>query len=1061
MLVLRNITKVYRTGALKQTALKNVSLDFPDRDFVSILGPSGSGKTTLLNIIGGLDHYTSGDLTIDGVSTKRYKSSDWDAYRNHRIGFVFQSYNLISHQSILNNVRLALTLSGISKREGNRRAKKALKDVGLEDQIHKRPAQLSGGQMQRVAIARALVNDPDILLADEPTGALDSETSVQIMELLKNIATEKLVIMVTHNPDLAKKYSTRIINLKDGTIEHDSSLSDKRQSSARKSSKLIKSAPKHKTKKTKMSFLTALGLSFNNLRTKKGRTLLVAFAGSIGIIGIALILAVSTGFQNYVDSIQADALESYPLMITEESFSLANLMDEGTYDEEKSNSSLRDASGKDLAEYPVLTRMLKTVATNDLKSFKQHYDAHAEDLKNDLKSVTVGYNIDPLVYSVDATDKIAKLNPSDAFSPLLSGSMGSLMSSFGSSTALYTRMVNTPETLAEKYEVLAGRWSENYDEIVINLGVKGTISDLLAYELGLKDTAKLSKLVQSLMSGETVEINDDPLLLNYEDLLNLDLRVLLPSDLYKYNEKYDVYEDMSGDADFVKDVYEHKSLKLKVVGVITAKEGTTVEALEQGVNYQSSLIDYIIDHSKDTEVVKRQLENPERNVFTGKKFDEESSFDYGFDDLVSVDEAKLADVFNVTINETALAAEVEKSMTEISNSISIDPTPAKTAFSNTFDSLVPLFAEKLARYDAENPDTPLSSETSTETLDALVTEFLSEYDPGALLAALENDYVLPADVFRETFKGFFSSLLSAYLPLKDFGVSFADVAGGAKSSELYLAAETEIANAMTEAKIKKSVLEQVGSLVTVVSNTFAKSFNIDPTAFSSAFSLNFSEDELMRVMDAMLNGQSSATLKTNLSSLGYQDKADPSYFYFYFTSFDAKAHFLDFIKAYNDSVAEDQQITYSDMTGLLMDSVKVIVNAVSYVLIAFVSISLVVSSIMIGIITYISVYERTKEIGILRALGASKRNISSIFNAETFIIGFLSGVFGIAISYLLILPINAFLDHFTSVANLRAFLAPGSALILVILSIVLTLLGGLIPARAASKKDPVEALRTE
>ena len=1056
MLELRNITKVYLTGDLKQKALNRVSLVFRDQEFASILGPSGSGKTTLLNIVGGLDHYTSGDLIIDGISTKNYKDSDWDAYRNHRIGFVFQSYNLISHQSILNNVRLALTLSGISKKEGNRRAKKALKDVGLGDHTHKRPAQLSGGQMQRVAIARALVNDPDILLADEPTGALDSETSVQIMELLKEISKQKLVIMVTHNPDLAEKYSTRIINLKDGVIEKDSNVSEKKQKS---SSKSAQEKSKHKSKKTKMSFLTALGLSFNNLLTKKGRTILVAFAGSIGIIGIALILAVSTGFQNYVDSIQEDTLESYPLVLSEESFSLTNLMmtETGSNPEyENFKATKENNPDKDLVEAQVLTSMLKSVTENDLKSFKAHYDAHADELKNDIKSVTVGYNVEPNIYSVDATNKIVKLNPSDAFASFLGGGSDLINGMMGGTNSVYTPLTSDRSTLETKYDVLAGRWPKNYDEIIINLSSRYILTDLLAYNLGLKDTAELKQLVTKLMSGESVKLDSAPLALDYDDLLSLDLRVIVPSDLYKYNENYQVYEDMSSDSAFLDHIYNTKSLRLKVVGVVSPKEGTTALPLNPGVNYDPSLIEHIIELSKDSEVVKSQLEKPEINVFTGKKFDEKTTFDYGFEDLVSVDEAKLASMFNVTIDESALKSEIEKYMTEISNAISVDTTPAKTAFSESFDSLIGLLSKKLQTYNEEHPDAPLE----TADLDEFIKSFLNEYDAGSVLSKLESDFVIPADIYRETFSGIFKSLLEAYLPMSVYGVSLEDFSANLKQTDVYVAVETKLSVAMTEAKIKREVLEKVGSLTTVLSNTFAQSFNIDPTQFSSAFSLNFSEDELMRIMEAMLNNQKT-TLKGNLSSLGYQDLSDPSSLSFYFSSFDGKENFIKFLDSYNSSADEDHTIEYSDLTGILMSSVKTIVNAVSYVLIAFVSISLVVSSIMIGIITYISVYERTKEIGILRAIGASKRNISSIFNAETFIIGFLSGLFGIGISYLFIPIINAVLNHFTSVANLRAALTPGSAVVLVILSVILTLLGGLIPARAASKKDPVEALRTE
>ena len=1055
MLELRNITKVYNTGGFKQKALDDVSLTFREQEFASILGPSGSGKTTLLNIIGGLDHYTSGDLIIDGVSTRRFKDSDWDAYRNHRIGFVFQSYNLISHQSILNNVRLALTLSGISKREGNRRAKKALESVGLGEHIHKRPSQLSGGQMQRVAIARALVNDPDILLADEPTGALDSETSVQIMDLLKEISKTKLVVMVTHNPELAEKYSTRIINLKDGRILKDSNVSKKTRAK-----KLDPETRKHKSKKTKMSFFTALGLSFNNLLTKKGRTILVAFAGSIGIIGIALILAVSTGFQNYVDSIQKDTLDSYPLMITEESFSLDNLV---TTEDDVNRSGmvdLREEAKKELVEYPVMSNMLKSVATNDLKSFKKFYEAHAKDLENDVKNVTYGYDVIPYVYSVDATNKLAKLNPNDTFSSMFGSGLDTLTNFTGGSTSLYSPFyTDDKETVLSKYDVLAGRLPEKYDEVIINLAGKGVISDLLAYELGLKDTAELSDLVKKLMAGESVDLNHDPLLLDYDDLLNLDLRVIVPSDLYKYNEKYDVYEDMSGDKEFLADVYENKSIRLKVVGVITAKSGVTAQTLEQGVGYTSELVDEIISRAGESEVVKKQLRDKDRDIFSGNRFDdEESGFDYGFEDLVTVDEEALAGVFNVSIDETELSNTIAEYMSSIADSISIDTTPASDALNSTLDSLTSLLSGKISTYDLEHPLEPLTADDA----DAFVDEFMNEYSPSSSLTDLEAEYVVPADVYREIFSGTFKTVLPLFLQARAYAptVTLESIVSAAREQAEFVAAFEQMSSAMTEAKIKKSVLEQVGELTAYVSNAFAKSFNVDASKFSSAFSLNFSEDELMRVMKSLLNS-SKTTLKSNLSSLGYQDKDDPSYIYFYFHSFDGKENFKQFVEDYNDSVEKDKKINYSDLTGILMDSVKTIVNAVSYVLIAFVSISLVVSSIMIGIITYISVYERTKEIGILRAMGASKKNISSIFNAETFIIGFLSGLFGIITSYLLILPINAILAALTNVDNLRATLAPNSAVWLIILSIVLTLIGGLIPARAASKKDPVEALRTE
>ncbi len=1058
MLELKKITKIYKTESLEQTALNKITINFREHEFASILGPSGSGKTTLLNIIGGLDSYSSGELTIDKISTKKYKDSDWDSYRNHRIGFVFQNYNLISHQNILNNVKLALTLSGISKSEATHRAKKALNDVGLGNQISKRPAQLSGGQMQRVAIARALVNNPDILLADEPTGALDTTTSHQIMDLLKEISKTKLVIMVTHNPDLAKEYSSRIINIKDGKIVNDSNpFNPSWQEKLVKNIEIIKT----KSKKTKMRFSTALGLSFNNLMTKKGRTVLISFAGSIGIIGIALILSVSTGFQHYIDSIESDTLNSYPLMITEESFSIDGLIATEEFisnDKKTDYNALREETKKDLVEYPVMANMLKSVATNDLKSFKEYYDGKADSLKRDVRSVTVGYDIKPLIYSIDATNKIAKLNPNNTFSSMFGNGINMLTNFTGGSMSLYSQFYNSDrEIIEEKYDILAGRLPEKYNEVIVNLGVKGTMSDLLAYELGLKNTEELDKLVAKLMSGESVDIENKPILMDYEDFLNLDLRLILPSDLYKYNEKYNVYEDMSSNEEYLKTVYNDKSIKLKIVGVITAKEGVTTETLEQGVNYQSSLIDYIISQSAEAEIVKKQLDNPEINILSGKRFDEkQTSFDYSFNDLVSVDESKLSSIFNIEIDQKTLNSKIEEYMTSISNSINIDTSPASESLTASFDSLTTLLDEKIKKYDTENPETPLTN----EDINHFIEEFIYEYNPGEVFSKLETEYIIPADIYRELFTGIFKSLLPGYLAVKNYGIPLNTIVSAAKETPELLATFKKLSKTMTEAKIKKEVLTKVGDLAAYLSKSFAESFNVDATAFSSAFTLNFTEDELTRVMESLLN-KTDSTLKSNLSLLGFQDKENPSYLYFYFNSFDGKENFISFIEEYNDKVEKEKIINYSDVTGILMKSVKTIVNAVSYVLIAFVSISLIVSSIMIGIITYISVYERTKEIGILRAIGASKRNISSIFNAETFIIGLLAGLFGVGIASLIIPIINTVLNALTNLPNLRAVLYPTSGIILIVLSIILTLIGGIIPSHAASKKNPVEALRIE
>ena len=867
MLEIRGVTKVYETGGVKRTVLKKVRVNFRESEFVAVLGPSGSGKTTLLNIIGGLDHYNNGDLIINEKSTKKFRDKDWDAYRNHRVGFVFQSYNLIPHQTVLNNVRLALTLSGISKREAIRRSKKVLKEVGLEDHIYKRPAQLSGGQMQRVAIARALVNDPDILLADEPTGALDSETSLQIMNLLKKIADKKLVVMVTHNPELAKEYATRIITLKDGVITSDS---DPYDGKLRTDLDLVES--EKKSKKTKMRFATAFGLSLNNLLTKKARTILVAAAGSIGIIGIALISAVSTGFQNYIDKIEEDTLTSYPLALQKESADMTGILLSLT------GSADSDSAEGRLKENQVLTSTLGTVSNNDLPSFAEYLDEHGADVEDDIRLLEREYNVNPLIYTEDATGAVAKMNPSMLFTSLVGET--SLLRNYSSMTSVFRQFEK--ENLEEDTELLAGRYPESYDELMVVLSNEGEISELLTYSLGFHDTDELNKIVSKIMSGESVEIKNEPLELSYEDLMGVDLRLVPATETYKFNAKYDVYEDMSDDTEYMRELYD-KSEKLKIVGVGVME--SEMLAGGSGVAYLPSLVTHIIDRSAQTEIVKKQLENPDVDIFSNTKFGEDKTgMNFEFEDLVAIDQAKL---------QQAMAG--------------------------------------------------------------------------------------------------------------------------------------------------------VGKL-------------------SDAFSLNFTEDELSRVVSAMYNDKK-ATLATNLSALGYQDLDDPTELAFYFWSFEGKTHFVEFLEQYNGMMRaegeDDKVIDYTDTTGVLMSSVKTIVDAVSYVLIAFVSISLVVSSIMIGVITYISVYERTKEIGILRAMGASKHNISSIFNAETFIIGMLSGLIGIGVSYLMIPLINLVLHHFTGEIPLDAALDIRMAGFLVLLSVALTLIAGLIPSKSASKKDPVEALRSE
>ena len=1052
MLEIKGITKIYDTGEFKQKALNSVSVNFRKSEFAAILGPSGSGKTTLLNIIGGLDHYDSGDLIINGISTEKYKDSDWDSYRNHRVGFVFQSYNLIGHQTILSNVKLALTLSGISKKDAINRAKMALKEVGLEKHIYKKPNQLSGGQMQRVAIARALVNNPDILLADEPTGALDSETSIQIMELLKKIANNKLVIMVTHNPDLAKMYASRIIELKDGKITTDSNPFKMRKNN--KENDNI-----NNIKKTGMSFLTALSLSFNNLMTKKGRTVLVSFAGSIGIIGIALILAVSTGFQGYVDGIQEDTLTSYPLTIMQESTDITSAL--LSMKSEKKENENKDK----LYEQQYMTKMLSSVKANDLKSFKKYMEDNSKIIEGDVSNIQYYYSIDPNIYTVDATKKIAKVNPNNMFSTMMGGN--SLLNSYSMMASIFSQMVDDVSEIKDNYDMLKGRWPEEYNEMIIVLTEANNISDLLVYSLGFRDSLELGDMVSKIMNGESVNINNEPLELTYDDLLNVDLRLILPKDLYKYNDKYGVYEDMSLDEDYISMLYENAT-KLKIVGIVSAKEGSNTMALNPGISYSSKLIDYIINSSKESEIVKKQLSNPDVDVFSGKRFDDENQdSSFNFDNMISIDNNMLNSAFDVNMNMTNMNIDTDQIMNELKTSLAED---ISTEFINIKNDLYYNF-KKFANdiFDMykngidyneinQNIEEYLNSDSVKDKLDELAHKYQTTSDN------LKN-------IYEQLLKSLFDNYLIAYNQIDNDNGSdnnYVSIISDIKNKLIENYQENviinkiaeKIANAIIEGLAKSKLMDKLGEVESQIMSEMASSFNIDTNKLANAFKINFTEEELMRVVNAMIN-KTDTSLKSNLIALGYQEFDNPTYIGIYFNSFDGKEHFLSFIDDYNKNVSENKKINYSDTTGILMSSVKTIVNAVSYVLIAFVSISLVVSSFMIGIITYISVYERTKEIGILRSIGASKRNISSIFNAETFIIGFLSGFFGITISYLLIPIINRVMHHYTGSLPLSASLNILDALKLIILSIILTLIGGLIPAKAASRKNPVEALRSE
>ena len=1063
MLQIKNISKQYKTGDLIQDALKDVSLNLRDNEFVSILGPSGSGKTTLLNIIGGLDRYDSGDLIINNVSTVEYEDRDWDSYRNHTIGFVFQSYNLIPHQTVLANVELALTIGGISKKERRNRALKALEEVGLREQAHKKPNQMSGGQMQRVAIARALVNNPDILLADEPTGALDTETSVQVMELLKKVANDRLVIMVTHNPELAEEYSTRIVRLKDGVIIADTDPFVP--------SKEEVTPPEHRNLgKASMSIMTALSLSFNNLLTKKGRTILTAFAGSIGIIGIALILSLSTGFQNYIDQIQEDTLTSYPLTLTAETADTTSML----------LSMVSESGGAKeddvVKEQKFISSMLTSIGKNDLSLFKEHLERNAKTVDELVSIVEYQYNINPLIYTVNSEEKITQLNPSTV---LTSMGMSSSMSSISPmSTAIFNEMLDDRATLESQYDVLAGRWPEKFNETILVLSEPNAMPDMLVYGLGLRDENELIDMMAKLMAGEKVEETSEALQFSYKDLMNLPLKLVDATATYKYNVDYNIYEDMTKDEAFMQKVYDD-AIDLNIVGIVCANENSTSSVLSPGIAYTKDLTEYVIEKASESEIVKKQKTSREVDVFSGKRFDDKSEeAGLNFEDMISIDTEMLSSAFGMEVSEKDIANMTQGYMTEISSSITTDTKGAEEAFSST---LVTFTTDLLNGYIEKNL-IPMINVASMKMSDVenVVDTFMTLETTQQTLAELETNYVVPKATFQsmytELLKGFLQGYIQSYIqmmpPASDTEEPSAfipkdkvqEIVASCVAQEPVTVMVEQIGAAMTEAVMQKNILKKVGELSATLMGTLANSFNVDQNKIAGAFKFDMSEEELARIMKTMSTSNVEKNADTNLSALGYQDIDAPSAISLYFIDFEAKEKFIDFLEDYNAKMEkedEEKVINYADITGLLMSSVKTIVDSVSYVLIAFVSISLVVSSIMIGIITYISVLERTKEIGVLRAIGASKKNISSIFNAETFIVGLFAGLLGIAITILLNIPINSIIHSLTGNTAINAVLPTNSAIILVVLSVVLTLIGGLIPSKQAAKKDPVLALRSE
>ena len=986
MLEIRNIVKDYETGSETVHALKGVSIAFRESELVSILGQSGCGKTTLLNIIGGLDQYTSGDLIINGQSTKQYKSADWDIYRNHSVGFIFQSYNLIPHQSVLSNVELALTLSGVSKAERRRRAKEALEKVGLGNQLNKRPNQMSGGQMQRVAIARALVNDPDILLADEPTGALDSETSIQIMELVKEIAKDRLVIMVTHNPELAEKYSTRIVKLLDGQIVGDSNPFDPAKEPAHSE---VRKSEVTKGQKTSMSFLTALSLSKNNLMTKKGRTFLTSFAGSIGIIGIALILSLSNGVQEYINSVERSTLASFPVSIQHETVDYTSLMTSmmNVRDNAEENRDPDRIYTNDISTEMMKT-MLSEMQTNNLAEFKEYLESDPDGISASIEEIQYSYDSNLYIYGHSADGDIMQINPSTVMSAMMGQSMAdnvsqmtntysSLMGSSSMSSYDAFRELLSTDMLKTEYEVLAGRLPEAYNEVVVLVTDRNELSDVTLYTLGLRDQGELEGMMSSVMAGESFDLDTGDLSFSYDDLMGMEFSMLTAPEFYQKNDD-GTWTDMRSDSEFMEQAAEN-GLKLKVVGILKPDADSLISSTNSGgIGYTHALTEYMIDKTNSSELVKAQKENPDVDVFTGIEFpkaDEEEEQPMSQSEAMEMLAGMLTEEQRTKLNEGIMAALTEEQQAQIQS------------------AMMGMVSDE---------------QMNSIMMGVLTPEQLRQLQSGA-------------DV---------NSLL------------------------------TDAQKAQMSAQIAASLTAEQNAELSEMMNGMA-----DPTKMYTIFMQVLTTDQLRQLMDMTKEPETTdATYDGNLKLLGVAELSEPSSMKIYATDFESKEKITQLIEKYNDSkIADDNQadvINYTDYVGLMMSSVSDIINAISYILIAFVAISLIVSSIMIGIITYISVLERTKEIGILRAMGASKRDISNVFNAETLIVGFSAGVIGIAVTLLLNIPINIIIENITGIANV-ALLPWQGGVILVVISMLLTLIAGLVPAGVAAKKDPVEALRTE
>lgn len=1076
MLQIKEICKKYKTGNLIQKALDSVSLNLRDNEFVAILGPSGSGKTTLLNIIGGLDRYDSGDLIINGISTKKYKDKDWDSYRNHTIGFVFQSYNLIPHQTILSNVELALTISGISKSERREKAKHALDQVGLNGQYHKKPSQLSGGQMQRVAIARALVNNPHILLADEPTGALDSDTSLQVMDLLKEVAKDRLVVMVTHNPELAQDYATRIVNLKDGKIISDSDPLILDESHLEE--------PSHQNMgKTSMSWFTSLALSFNNLKTKKGRTLLTSFAGSIGIIGIALILSLSNGVNTYIKEIEEDTLSEYPLQIQSTGFDITSMMID------TSTSSKHDED--EVGTIEMVTNMFSKIGSNDLASLKSYLEGPESHISQYTNTIEYTYNVVPQIFMSDTT-KIRQVNPDTSMSALgisSTNSSNSLMSKM-MSTNVFFALPNDERLYNEQYDIKAGHWPTNYNESILILSPKGNINDFLLYTLGLRNPEDLDQMVNDFAAEKVVEVPSYDEHFTYDDILGITFKMVNASDFYVYDEEYQLYRDKKDDTAYMRNLIK-KGEDLKIVGIAQAKEGTTAAMLTSGIYYPASLTNHVIEQAQNSEIVKAQLKTPEKNVFTGKRFDDKNSNDFNMASLFSINEELLQSAFG--IDTSALSFDLD-GLDEAFSQISLPPLDLSAILSQldltvSQESMQTLINDLIVGYTAymqAHPETSIdvlqeqmatylqSPEVSQklqagieeilkdnqeptikfEQLNALLIEIMAGYED----YANANDYLLPSQIY-ENFYNFLQSEEAKAILAKDLKEL---IQASNLEDQITVIMQDYMAEAMDT--ISSNMQEILVANMTDLSASIANAFYFDADVFAQAIEMNMTEEDLAELMASMMS-KDYASYDNNLRQLNYANLDKPASISIYPKDFESKTFVLNILDEYNQTMEtsgqEDKIITYTDIVGTLMSSVTDIVNVISYVLIAFVAISLIVSSIMIGVITYISVLERKKEIGILRAIGASKRNISQVFNAETLIIGLCAGVIGIGITLLLLIPGNQIIHSVAGNNDVNARLPFVAGIILILLSTILTLIGGIIPSRKAAKEDPVAALRNE